>query len=220
MTRVGVIGACGRMGRMVCRAVADDPDLTLVAAVDRSHVGEPIGSLIGVPKLEIRVSDELHEVLTADAEVAVDFTHIDAARENLLYLAENGIHAVVGTTGFSDEDYTEVEALFTKSNCLIAPNFAIGAVLMMRFAAECAKLFDSAEIIEYHHDQKVDRHHEPVVLRDVTAKSAKDHGAPQTQRSSGAIVTWLEQDRNGCLTNLRHLPFDWSVSWPPIHSRM
>ena len=72
--RVGVVGACGRMGQMVCRAVADDPELTLVAAVDRSHVGESIGALIGKPKIEVWVGDELHDLLTAEVEVAVDFT--------------------------------------------------------------------------------------------------------------------------------------------------
>jgi 4-hydroxy-tetrahydrodipicolinate reductase len=94
--------------------------------------------------------------LDAGAEVVVDFTHVAAARENLLWLAEHGIHAVTGTTGFTDDDYARFEARFTRSNCVIAPNFAIGAVLMMRFAELAAPYFETAEIIELHHDQKLD----------------------------------------------------------------
>ena len=81
---------------------------------------------------------------------------IDAARNNLEFLAANGIHAVVGTTGFNTDDYAVLRHAFTKSNCLVAPNFAIGAVLMMRFAEIAAPFFETAEIIEMHHDQKVD----------------------------------------------------------------
>ncbi|HEY4377176.1 MAG TPA: 4-hydroxy-tetrahydrodipicolinate reductase, partial [Acidimicrobiales bacterium] len=88
--------------------------------------------------------------------VMVDFTHLDAARENLAWCAANGVHAVVGTTGFTDEDLAQFEATFTSSNCLIAPNFAIGAVLMMRFAELAAPWFETADIIELHHDQKID----------------------------------------------------------------
>ncbi len=91
-----------------------------------------------------------------DAEVVIDFTQVDAARENVQWLADNGIHAVVGTTGFTEADYANLRASFTKSNCVIAPNFAIGAVLMMRFAELAAPYFETVEIIEYHHDSKID----------------------------------------------------------------
>jgi len=154
--RVGVFGAGGRMGVTVCQAVASDSELELVAAVDPFHAGLDIGQVAKIEGLDIQVSSSAEALLRAEADVAIDFTHIDAARENLRYLAENGIHAVIGTTGFSAEDYDEAEGLFTKSNCLIAPNFAIGAVLMMRFAEIAAPFFESAEIIELHHDMKVD----------------------------------------------------------------
>lgn len=136
MIRVGVFGAAGRMGATVCGAVEADPDLELVARIDPS-----LGT-------------------TADSEpafdVAIDFTVVAAARENIRWCAANGVHAVVGTTGFSDDDVAEFRSLFTTSNCLIAPNFAIGAVLMMRFAELAAPWFETAEIIELHHDQKAD----------------------------------------------------------------
>jgi 4-hydroxy-tetrahydrodipicolinate reductase len=86
----------------------------------------------------------------------VDFTHVDAARANLAWAAAADVHAVVGTTGFTDDDLDRLRQDFTASNCLVAPNFAIGAVLMMRFAELAAPWFDSAEVIELHHDRKVD----------------------------------------------------------------
>jgi 4-hydroxy-tetrahydrodipicolinate reductase len=88
--------------------------------------------------------------------VAVDFTQLQAARSNLRWLAEHGVHAVVGTTGFADDDLDTFREWFQSSNCVIAPNFAIGAVLMMRFAELAAPYFETAEIIELHHDQKID----------------------------------------------------------------
>jgi 4-hydroxy-tetrahydrodipicolinate reductase len=154
--RVGVFGAGGRMGVTVCQAVAGDDRLELVAAVDPFHAGLDIGQVAKIEGLDIQVSSSADALQRAEAEVAVDFTHVDAARENLRFLAENGIHAVVGTTGFGPDDYAEAESIFVKSNCLIAPNFAIGAVLMMRFAEIAAPFFESAEVIELHHDQKID----------------------------------------------------------------
>ena len=89
-------------------------------------------------------------------DVMVDFTHLDAARENLAWCAANGVHAVVGTTGFTESDLDRARAALTSSNCVIAPNFAIGAILMMRFAELSAPYFETAEIIELHHAQKRD----------------------------------------------------------------
>jgi 4-hydroxy-tetrahydrodipicolinate reductase len=92
----------------------------------------------------------------ARVDVAVDFTVAAASRDNLAWCASNGVHAVVGTTGFSDADYASFRSAFTRSNCLIAANFAISAVLMMKFAAMAAPWFDTAEIVELHHDNKAD----------------------------------------------------------------
>ena len=144
--RVGVIGAAGRMGATVCEAVAADPELELVAGFD------PMGD--GAQVAGLTVSKD--RGVLGRAQVVVDFTVAAAARENLPWLASQGIHAVVGTTGFSDADLDGFRAAFTHSNCLIAPNFAIGAVLMMRFSALAAPYFDSVEVIELHHDQKID----------------------------------------------------------------
>ena len=144
------------MGAEVCRTVLADSDLELVAAVDPFHAGIDLRQAIGTDSPGLQVASSAEALRTADAQVAVDFTHAEASRENLLWCAEAGIHAVVGTTGFTDADLADFRAAFTSSNCVIAPNFAIGAVLMMRFAELAAPFFETAEVIEFHHDAKID----------------------------------------------------------------
>ena len=104
----------------------------------------------------LQVASASEALVDAGAEVVVDFTVAEAARANLAFAAEHGLHAVVGTTGFGDADFDAIRREFTKSSCLVAANFAIGAVLMMRFAELAAPWFETAEIIELHHDGKVD----------------------------------------------------------------
>lgn len=138
------------MGATVCEAVAADPDLELVASVDPNRVGASAGGMVSVA--------DRQAVADAGADVVVDFTIAEAARDNLVWLAEQQIHAVVGTTGFTDDDLERFHAAFTTAEraCIIAPNFAISAVLMMRFAELAAPYFDTAEVIELHHDAKID----------------------------------------------------------------
>ena len=148
MIKVGVIGAAGRMGATVCNAVAADPNLELVAVVDPGSPGSTTHGLT--------IAKELRALADAHVDVAVDFTVADAARVTLPWLAMHSIHAVVGTTGFTQTDLDTFKQSFTNSNCIIAANFAIGAVLMMRFAEMASPFFDTAEIIEIHHDAKAD----------------------------------------------------------------
>ena len=139
MIKVGVLGARGRMGAEVVKAVTEASDLDLVAALD--------------------LGDSLDQLKTTGAEVVVDFTTPDSVMANLEFLISNGINAVVGTTGFDADRIAKLEKLVAanpKVGVLIAPNFAIGAVLMMEFASKAAKFFESAEIIELHHPNKVD----------------------------------------------------------------
>jgi 4-hydroxy-tetrahydrodipicolinate reductase len=147
MIKVGVIGAAGRMGAAACAAIAAADGLQLVAAVDATP---------GVTAEGVTISKELRALADAHVDVAVDFTVAAASRINLPWLAMHSIHAVVGTTGFTQEDLETFKKSFTTSNCLIAANFAVGAVLMMRFAEMAAPFFDTAEIIEIHHDGKAD----------------------------------------------------------------
>lgn len=148
MIRIGVIGAAGRMGATVCNAVNADPGLEFVAAVDPQSPGSTIHG--------VTIASELRALADAKVDVAVDFTVADSARVTLPWLAMHSMHAVVGTTGFTAGDLESFKKSFTNSNCLVAANFAIGAVLMMRFAEIAAPFFDTAEIVEIHHDAKAD----------------------------------------------------------------
>jgi 4-hydroxy-tetrahydrodipicolinate reductase len=148
------------MGRAVCRAVLDAADLLLVAAVDPGFAGTDLGVLVpgadGVP-----VGGDLGMLGASGAEVVVDFTHLEAARSTLAWCVSTGTHAVVGTTGFTDAELDALRLRFPAdvaggAHCVIAANFAIGAVLMMRFAELAAPWFDGAEIVELHHDAKLD----------------------------------------------------------------
>lgn len=137
--KVGVLGAKGRMGQEVMRAVNEAPDLELVAALD--------------------LGDSLDQLVSNKAEVVVDFTTPDAVMANLEFVINHGIHAVVGTTGFDDDRLAKVEtqvALNPTVGVLIAPNFGLGAVLMMEFSKKAAKYFESVEIVELHHPNKAD----------------------------------------------------------------
>jgi len=161
MTRVGVLGAGGRMGREVCRAVAADSDLELVAAVDPGHVGTALGVLADIAADAggaVVVARDVDALASAGAEVAVDFTVAASAVDHLGWCAAHGVHAVVGTTGITAEQLAAAAAAFADSpaNCVVAPNFALTAVLMMRFAELAAPYVDGAEIVELHHEAKRD----------------------------------------------------------------
>ena len=138
MIKVAVLGSRGRMGSEVVKAVNEAKDLELVAELD--------------------LGDSLDTLVSAGAQVVVDFTTPDSVMANLEFVISKNIHAVIGTTGFDDARIDKIKSLLStsKSGVLIAPNFAIGAVLMMEFATKAAKYFESAEIIELHHPNKVD----------------------------------------------------------------
>ena len=152
MIRVLVNGALGRMGGEVCKKVFAEPDLELVGAVDIKEGTIALGE-------GVKVSTDLVAAIEATKpQVVVDFTRPDVVMDNLRKMLPLGVHAVVGTTGFKDADLQEVDALARANNTslLIAPNFALGAVVMMKLACEAAKYFPHVEIIEKHHDNKLD----------------------------------------------------------------
>lgn len=137
--KVGVLGAQGKVGTEVCRAVEAADDLELVAAID--------------------AEDSVDDLVSSGAEAVVDFTHPDVVMDNLEFCIDHGIHAVVGTTGFDDRRLAQIGTWLEQSpetGVLIAPNFSIGAILMMRFAAEAAAFYESVEIVELHHPEKAD----------------------------------------------------------------
>src|SRR3954447_25667304 len=193
MIRVGVFGAGGRMGSTVCRAVSEAPDMELVAAVDPVHAGAESGA--------VRLAAEAHQLEVAGAEVAVDFTVLGAARDNIRWCAAHGVHAVVGTTGFTEAELGEFTALFDAStaNAAIVPNFAVGAVLMMRFAEMAAPFFDTAEIIELHHDQKTD------APSGTAARTAQRMGAASKEWDDDPTTTVIAPGARGGLIDGIHV---------------
>jgi len=137
--KVAVLGAKGRMGAETVAAIESTSDLTLSSALD--------------------LGDSLDQLIKTGTEVIVDFTHPDSVMKNLEFAITNGIHVVVGTTGFDDKKLSELKNLLSKNpkvGALIAPNFGLGAVLMMQFSQKAAQYFESVEIIELHHANKVD----------------------------------------------------------------
>jgi 4-hydroxy-tetrahydrodipicolinate reductase len=161
MIRVAVAGAAGRMGETVCAAVDGAEDLELVGRAD------PV------------LGTALEEVLP-DAEVVVDFTRPDTALGNALSCLEAGVHVVIGTTGFDPAPLQEAQSAQRRpsANVVIAPNFAIGAVLMMRFATEAAEHMAKAEIIELHHEEKLDAPSGTAVRTAQLMAAASGHGEP------------------------------------------
>ena len=137
MIKVGVLGAQGRMGQQVCATIEEAEDTELVARVDQ---GDSLDALLG-------------------ADVVVDFTHVEVVMDNLRWCVEHGVSVVVGTSGFGDDRLAEAGKWLEQAPAVrvnVVPNFSIGAVLMMRFAAQAARFFDSAEVIELHHTGKID----------------------------------------------------------------
>ena len=171
MIKVGVLGARGRMGSEVVKAVNEASDLELVAALD--------------------LGDSLDALVSNGAHVVVDFTTPDSVMANLEFLISKNINAVIGTTGFDDARIAKIKSLLasSKSGVLIAPNFAIGAVLMMEFATKAAKYFESAEIIELHHPNKVDAPSGTAArTADLMSKARKEAGlAPMPDATTSSL---------------------------------
>ena len=137
--KVAVLGAKGRMGAETVKAISSTSDLSLVAQID--------------------LGDSIEQLTATGAQVVVDFTHPDSVMKNLEYAIKNGIHVVVGTTGFDEKKLSEVKGWLASNptvGAVIAPNFGLGAVLMMQFAAKAAQYFESVEIVELHHPDKAD----------------------------------------------------------------
>jgi 4-hydroxy-tetrahydrodipicolinate reductase len=165
--RVGVIGAAGRMGSEVRRAVEEDDELQLVARIGRG--------------------DSLEVLPDSGAQVAVDFTTPDVVKHNIDFCLEHGVHAVVGTTGLSSDDLEDIEkkAGGSSANVFVAPNFAIGAVLMMDLAQRAAPYFRAAEIIERHHERKLDAPSGTALRTAALIGDARENAWPGIDRRSG-----------------------------------
>jgi 4-hydroxy-tetrahydrodipicolinate reductase len=172
MIKVGVLGAKGRMGQQVCSTVEEAQDTELVARVD--------------------AGDALEDLLAAD--VIVDFTHVGAVMDNLRWCVEHDLSVVVGTSGFGDERLAQVRewtAEHSGARVLVAPNFSIGAILMMRFAAQAARFFESAEVIELHHANKMD------APSGTALRTAELIGEARSEAGLGAPPDATKEERSG-----------------------
>ena len=165
-----MVGAGGRMGQEVCRAVTGAPDMALVAAVDPGHVGVEVSgrTIVG----------EVNALRDLGAEVVVDFTVAAAVRHNAPHYAQQGVHAVIGTSGLSDADLASIGQAFEGSgaNAIVAANFAIGAVLLLHLSRIAAPFMDGVEVIELHHDAKRDAP-SGTAMQTVAAIAAARHAA-------------------------------------------
>lgn len=154
-----VAGATGRMGRETVRMIKEEKRFKLTGAVAQSHTGEDVGEVIGIGELGVLLTDSLEEALEqGQPDVLVDFTTPSLVKRHMELAIEAGIRPVVGTTGLTEEEMSELDELCREREIggIIAPNFAVGAVLMMVFASKAAKYLPDVEIIEMHHDRKLD----------------------------------------------------------------
>jgi 4-hydroxy-tetrahydrodipicolinate reductase len=189
--RVGVLGATGRMGLSVCNAVLDAPDLELVAVAARATgVGRPLRDLVpGAPE-GLRVAGNVPDLVAAGAEVVVDFSRPEATAAAAGGLLGEGVHLVSGTTGLPAEVMDELAALAGKAdhgNVVWAPNFALGAVLAMHFAAVAGRFYPAAEVIELHHQGKADAPSGTALrtARTIAAAREADRATPGAESVSG-----------------------------------
>lgn len=157
--RVAVCGACGKMGQEVIKAVAKETDLELVSAIDVNNIGKDIGEIIENKAIGVKIANSLEdELIKNKVDVVVDFTNPEQVFKNAVTALNCNVRPVIGTTGLSEEQIKDIEKLAQEKNlgAMIVPNFAIGGVLMMMFAATASKYFSNAEIIELHHNKKKD----------------------------------------------------------------
>lgn len=156
MIKVAVVGALGKMGSEVVKMTVNNPDFQLVCAIDKNNIGV---NLIE----DIAIEGDIELAITkSKPDVVVDFTQPSTIFENIKKYIKLKTKSVIGTTGLSDNQIAEIKTLSKENNTgiIIAPNFSIGAILMMKFAREASKYFSNAEIIEYHHNQKKTLHQE------------------------------------------------------------
>ena len=156
--KVCVAGATGWAGSALARSIARAPDLALVAAIARKHAGRVLGDVLGEPRLVARVHASAAEALAEPCDVFVEYTKPDVARANILHALERGAHVVVGTSGLTEDDFAQIDALARRERrgVLACGNFALTAVLLQKFAEAAARLIPQWEIIDYAHDDKID----------------------------------------------------------------
>ncbi len=188
LIKVTVLGACGKMGREVVKAVSDAEDMRMVGACDTAFAGSPLAEVTGVRGLELEISGDFGTMLQqCKPDVVVDFAkpfEMDHVRAAL----ESGVVPIVGTTGQTADQLAQIEELTRKTGvgAMVVPNFALGAILMMKFAAQAAKYMPDVEIIELHHDRKVDAPSgTSIITAEMIDRARKESGVEATKPAGG-----------------------------------
>lgn len=201
MIRVVLAGAAGKTGREVVKAFEGQPDLALVGAVSPRHAGQDVGTVAGLAPKGLRISPSIAEAVGGGADVLLDLTTPDAVLGNATEGLKHGLRLLIGSTGLSARDLEHLrrETLANGLSTLVAPNFAIGALLMMRFAKEAARYFEHAEIVELHHAQKLDAP-SGTALKTAQAMLAERH---EFGRAHPDEVEKLDHVRGGDMDGIR-----------------
>ena len=197
MIKIGVVGACGKMGSQVVNLAINDKDLELVCAIDKFSVGKNLTQTV-------TVEENLEETLVKrKPDIVVDFTQPSVIYKNIKTYLKLGVKSVIGTTGLSKEQVENIEKISKENNVgiIIAPNFSIGAILMMKFAQEASKYFNNAEIIEYHHNQKKDAPSGTSIKTAQMMMKNNDNfklgNCPETETITGARGGNYQEDNKG-----------------------
>jgi 4-hydroxy-tetrahydrodipicolinate reductase len=158
MKRIAIFGICGKMGKAISKELVKEEDIKLVAGFDKRSTGLNAGKILGIEKTDFSVTDSYDEIKKKNPDLIIDFTAADIAAKSITWAIENSIDIIVGTSGLQRDFLKRIEKMAAKSNSrvFIVPNFAIGAVIMMKLSEMIAGYFDNCEIIEMHHDKKQD----------------------------------------------------------------
>lgn len=206
--RVAVLGACGKMGREVVNAVNNAPDTVLVGACDTAFAGRSLSETIGVPGIDITIEPDFRTMLEqSKPDVIVDFAK-PFVMNNIKLAMENGAVPIIGTTGQTQLELDEMEkvARSTGTGVIVAPNFAIGAILMMKFAAEAAKYMPNVEIIELHHDKKADAPSGTAIKTAQMIDDARRAAGVEPDKPAGGDDPARGEERNGIRVHSVRLP--------------
>jgi len=204
MKRVAVFGICGKMGKAISGELVKERDIDLIGGLDREDVNRDIGEVLGVCNTGFKVHGSYNEIKELNPDVIVDFTNADVAVGTINWAIDNNIDIIVGTTGIKKSDLEAIEkkATGSKSNkVLIAPNFSIGAIIMVEVSKMVAKYFDNCEIIEMHHDKKKDAPSGTSMLTSEQVSRAKHFNKNKLKAGESEVL----QGSRGAFTNGVHI---------------
>jgi len=184
MTRIVFSGACGKMGKEISKHFIESPEYEIVGFVDVVNVGQDMGEVLGGSPINKTVESDLREVINREKpDILLDFSRADGAYNNILIALENSVKVVSGTTGFTSEQLKKIEDIAGQKGigCIIAPNFSLGALVMIKLAEMAAKYFADVEIIEYHHPFKVDAPSGTAIKTALTLNSVRNNTPRETK---------------------------------------